>query len=151
MKKFDPDKVDTIIIHCSDTSSSSSICVDDIERWHKARGFDCVGYHYVIKTNGEIQLGRSIDCVGAHCAGENYRSIGICYIGGRDSFGHVADTRTFAQKVSILYLICQIVRCYYPNIKRVLGHNDLSTKTCPNFDAKFEYRNLISNIKNSFN
>lgn len=146
MVKLDPNNVIEVIIYCSDTSASDSIDVEDIDRWHRVRGFECCGYHYVIKTNGEIQLGRSTDYIGAHCLCENGRSIGICYIGGRAPSGIVADTRTYAQKISIAYLLGLLIR-QFPNIRYIRGHNDFFTMACPCFDAKLEYKDFISKYK----
>jgi N-acetylmuramoyl-L-alanine amidase len=83
--------INEIIIHCSDSDFGD---VDLIDQWHKERGWDGVGYHYVItngiiahgneydpKMDGEIQKGRELAVMGAHCRGHNYNSIGICLIG----------------------------------------------------------------------
>ena len=36
---------DAIIIHCSATRAEQDITADDIESWHRARGFWTIGYH----------------------------------------------------------------------------------------------------------
>ena len=67
-------------------------------------------------------------------------SIGICYEGGLDEEGRPADTRTYAQKCSLLDLLRQL-RTDYPDA-RILGHRQLSAsirKACPCFDAREEY------------
>ena len=95
-----------IIIHCADTPEGRDDKAADIDRWHKQRGFDRIGYHYVIDLDGTIEAGRDPDCIGAHCKGHNTNSIGICYIGGadRDTL-KPKDTRTYAQKASLLLLL----------------------------------------------
>ena len=75
-------KITQIIIHCSATPEGKDYTVADIDRWHKARGFKMIGYHYVIYRDGSIHTGRPLEMVGAHCKGHNAHSIGICYIGG---------------------------------------------------------------------
>ena len=90
-----------IIIHCSATIEGKDYTVEDIDRWHRQRGFARVGYHYVIRLDGTIQQGRPLDIAGAHCIGHNAHSIGICYIGGLDQTGKPKDTRTQAQKDSL--------------------------------------------------
>lgn len=88
-------KITEIIIHCSATPEGKDYTVEDINQWHKARGFKCIGYHYVIYRDGSIHNGRPIEQVGAHCQKHNANSIGICYIGGCDLTGKKPkDTRT---------------------------------------------------------
>ena len=76
-------KITEIIIHCSATTEGMDFTVEDIDRWHRQRGFSGVGYHFVIYLNGSIHAGRPKNKIGAHCKGHNTISIGICYIGGR--------------------------------------------------------------------
>ena len=98
-------QINYIIIHCSATKAGQDFHASDIDRWHKERGFDCIGYHRVIDLDGTIEKGRNISKPGAHCKGHNADSIGICYIGGLDKDGNPADTRTEAQKESLLEII----------------------------------------------
>ena len=71
------------------------------------------------------------------------KSIGICYEGGLDEQGRPADTRTYAQRCTLMDLLRQLRRDY-PEA-RILGHYQLSPyihKACPCFDAREEYREL---------
>ena len=43
---------DTIIIHCSATRAGQDFTAADIDRWHRARGFRSIGYHFVIRLDG---------------------------------------------------------------------------------------------------
>jgi len=81
--------------------------------------------------------------IGAHASGWNDHSLGICYEGGLDERGLPADTRTYAQRCTLLDLLRQLRRDY-PSA-RILGHYQLSTnirKACPCFDAEKEYAEL---------
>ena len=49
-------KIDKVIIHCSATPEGKDYTVEDIDRWHRERGFDCIGYHYVIYRDGSVNL-----------------------------------------------------------------------------------------------
>lgn len=124
-----------IIIHCSDTPEGRNDDVKDIRRWHKARGWSDVGYHYVVTLDGTIQEGRKEEKIGAHCKGRNSNSIGVCYIGGKEK-----DTRTTEQKISLVHLIGYLKNKYKGAI--VYGHRDFSSKPCPQFDAKTEYKGI---------
>lgn len=74
--------------------------------------------------------------MGAHARGWNAHSIGICYEGGLDENGYVADTRTEEQKKAMEKLIVQL-KIQFPCIRTILGHRDLPgvQKACPCFDA----------------
>ncbi|MCM1490702.1 MAG: N-acetylmuramoyl-L-alanine amidase [Muribaculum sp.] len=135
-------KIDTIIIHCADTPFGREVTAKDVDLWHRQRGFDCIGYHYFIRLDGTVEKGRHEDEVGAHCREEkmNYRSIGICYAGGRDKDGKLADSRTEAQKASMLKLVADLTKRYPAAKGRVYGHRDFrKSKACPCFDAHKEY------------
>ena len=133
-------KVTEIIVHCADTPEGRNDKAADIERWHRQRGFDSIGYHYVVDIDGTIEPGRDLECIGAHCKGHNTQSVGICYIGGADVNLKPKDTRTDAQKASLLLLL-KYLRAKYPEAK-IYGHRDFSDKPCPCFDAKEEYKDL---------
>lgn len=131
-------KINLFVIHCADTYSSMDIGVKEIDKWHKAKGWIGVGYHYVIRRNGVIETGRSEEIKGAHAEGFNANSIGICYAGGKGSDGKPEDNRTPKQKESLRKLISEL-HLKYPGAK-VVGHHDLNPlKACPCFKVKSEY------------
>lgn len=127
-----------IVIHCSATPENKHFSSADIDRWHKKRGFKKIGYHYVVLLDGTIERGRADSEVGAHVAGHNSTSIGICYIGGvdADDIKKAEDTRTAAQKKALKKLVVELT-AKYPKAK-VLGHRDFPkvAKACPSFDVK---------------
>lgn len=128
-------RVDMIIVHCSATPEGKDFTVKDIDRWHRERGFDRIGYHYVVYRDGSIHAGRPEEMVGAHCHGKNAHSIGICYIGGLSSDGKTAkDTRTDEQKRGLKEIVARMVKRY--PWATVHGHNEFAAKACPCFDVK---------------
>lgn len=135
-------QINYIIIHCSATKAGQDFRAKDIDRWHRERGWDGIGYHKVIDLDGTIEPGRSEAKPGAHCKGHNSDSIGICYIGGLDKNGKPADTRTELQKAALAGLVADYKR-RFPNAK-VVGHRDMPNvhKACPCFNAKEEYKNI---------
>jgi N-acetylmuramoyl-L-alanine amidase len=132
-------EINLIIIHCSDSPNGRATTVDDIDDWHRQRGFargatarrdfnptlTSVGYHFVIYCSGEVHTGRSLSEIGAHAEGYNAHSIGICMI-GRDKFCQV-------QWESLLELLTALKK-QYPGIE-IKGHYQVanSRKSCPNF------------------
>jgi N-acetylmuramoyl-L-alanine amidase len=136
-------KIDKIIIHCTATIEGKDFKAKDVDIWHKAKGWRCIGYHYLIDLDGTIEKGRPDEEVGAHCANYNKHSIGVCYVGGLDKNKKPKDTRTQAQKDALWKLLIDLLTKYPDAI--IYGHNELSKKACPCFDCEKEY--YVINLK----
>ena len=135
-------KINKIIIHCTATPEDRPHDVADITRWHLARGFNTIGYHYLIHIDGRIEQGRPIEKQGAHCSGQNRGSIGICYVGGMTKdMKKAKDTRTPKQKDSLILLMIQLMYKYNKDMT-IHGHNEFANKACPSFNVQEEYANL---------
>lgn len=132
--------INEIIIHCSATVEGKDYTTEDIKKWHKARGFSDIGYHYIIYRDGSIHNGRNVNISGAHCTNHNAHSIGICYIGGVDKYNKPKDTRTLEQKNSLKNLLLKL-KVLYPKAT-IHGHCEYANKACPCFNAKKEYLNI---------
>jgi N-acetylmuramoyl-L-alanine amidase len=135
-------QIDYIAVHCSATIEGADFGAHEFRAWHKRKGWADIGYHYVVRLNGKIELGRSLGVTGAHVAGFNSKSIGIVYTGGLDKNRKPKDTRTPEQKESLLLLITTLKKIF-PNAI-VQGHRDFPNvrKSCPCFDAKTEYSEI---------
>jgi len=137
-------KIDTIFLHCSDSAYGDVLVID---QWHKQRGWKTVGYHYIILNgrpfkdvrfidflDGQVQPGRALNDdpifsaneVGAHVAGRNATSLGICLIG--------TIRFTSAQFIAARKICLSLVHRFQLNIADVKGHYEdpNSGKTCPN-------------------
>jgi N-acetylmuramoyl-L-alanine amidase len=131
-------KIDLIVIHCSATRENRDYTPQQLESDHRARGFSQAGYNFYIRRDGEVVDMRPLKMIPAHAEGYNRHSIGVCYEGGLDAWGGVADTRTPEQKDSLTLLV-QELQAAFPG-SRVCGHRDLTAnKACPSFDAAAEY------------
>lgn len=134
-------EINQIIVHCAATPEGKNFTVEDIDKWHKARGFQKIGYHFVVYIDGTVHKGRDIEEIGSHCSGHNSKSIGICYIGGVAKDGKTPkDTRTALQKSALIQLLKDL-KMKFPKAE-IYGHRDFSTKACPSFDAKTEYKDI---------
>lgn len=127
-----------ITIHCADTKPSMDIGVDDIRKWHLARGWSDVGYHLVIKRNGLLQPGRPLNKQGAHVGSHNRNNIGICLVGGMSEDGKPEDNFTNLQWDALRDLISELSGNYGIKEENILGHRDWpgTGKACPCFDVK---------------
>ena len=131
--------INEIIIHCSASHWGNAA---EIDKWHKARGWDGIGYHYVIgnayptaenykdgqpefSLDGNLETGRVLGRIGAHCRGHNKHSVGICLIGKR--------TFTRAQFATLSSLV-KLIKSTRPGLS-VWGHYEFfNGKTCPNIN-----------------
>jgi len=120
-----------IVIHCSAVRTNQTSSAAQIDTWHRQRGFKLgIGYHYVVRRNGEIEQGRPEWMVGAHCKNHNKYSIGVCYEGGLNCLDLPADTRTPEQKAALRTLLADLHRRYPRAV--IVGHHDLNPqKACP--------------------
>jgi N-acetylmuramoyl-L-alanine amidase len=150
-------QVDNIFIHCTAGYGD----VDAIRRfWREELGWKQVGYHYFVYEDGSVHVLAPIDQVVNGVRSFNANSVHIAYQGGvlRDNLNQAADTRSEAQKATILHLIrdtMESLKRYQPvDHVKVIGHRDASPdrngngiiepweriKECPSFDAVKEYR-----------
>lgn len=122
-----------IILHCTATKEGQDYSVEQVRKWHLDRGFNDIGYHFLIRLDGTVEAGRPLETVGAHCKGHNANSIGIAYVGGLDKNGRPKDTRTLPQKEAMRRLVYDLKQ-YFPRLV-VHCHNEYSTKACPCFSV----------------
>jgi N-acetylmuramoyl-L-alanine amidase len=114
-----------IIIHCSASDNIAHDNIETIDRWHRERGWSGVGYHFFIRSNGTIELGRPLWKVGAHVRGHNHDSIGIC-LSGIDDF-------SYQQLDSLEKLVKDLMYAFNISVNNVYGHYELDNKkSCPN-------------------
>ncbi|MEQ9309690.1 MAG: N-acetylmuramoyl-L-alanine amidase [Balneolaceae bacterium] len=131
-----------IIIHTAAWQGDPS--VEDIRRVHvQENGWDDIGYHFVIRKNGDVEIGRPMFKVGAHCKdmAMNHKSVGICLSGHHD----VEELDIYQLKP--LVELCQSIMAQYSiPVEHVLGHRETgANKTCPgNLVSMVDIRERIS-------
>jgi len=126
---------ESIVIHCSATKPTMDIGLNEIRKWHvKDNGWRDVGYHYIVRRNGEVELGRRHDDTGAHAAGYNHKTIGVCMVGGMADDNSAQNNFTDKQWTAVKDLLNQI-KVDYPGVN-IIGHNEISSKECPSFDVQ---------------
>lgn len=137
-------EIGKIVVHCTDSEYGD---VEAIRSWHLQRGWDDIGYHFVIGNayptyadlknrrpnpahDGAILEGRDIQHIGAHCRGHNYDSIGVALVG--------VNTFSKAQLQSLVNLLKLLMQQYHIGLERVYGHYELDgRKSCPNIDMEY--------------
>ena len=131
-----------IILHCSATREGKDFSVDTIRDWHvKGNGWSDIGYHWVIRLDGSIEVGRPLEKSGAHTKGENKDSVGVCYIGGLDEDGKPKDTMNPEQEKAWRMIVLSL-RTLYGNHITIHGHNEFASKACPSFIVKEKFADM---------
>lgn len=74
-------RVNRVFLHCSASDVPAHDNVATIRRWHLARGFSDIGYHFFIHKNGKISKGRNIEKTPAAQRKNNTGTIAICLHG----------------------------------------------------------------------
>lgn len=140
-----------IIVHQSASRWGDAQAIDE---WHRERGWNGIGYHFVIcngflevglgyheRDDGLVQPGRHENEAGAHAKGNNDDSIGICLIGVGRQF-------TRWQYTHLLWLI-EALCAAYPGIglDGVIGHYEVdpvNKPDCPGFDMELVRASLAA-------
>lgn len=155
MYKKSKRKIVGLVVHTTASAYGSDLSAEDIRKYHvNTKGWSDIGYHYVVRLDGTIELGRDVDKSGAHVLGHNKNTIGLTYVGGLDKNGKPKDTRTDAQKKALRSLLWEL-RLLYPKAT-IKGHRDYSpdkngngiierweyVKMCPCYNAMEEYADI---------
>ena len=127
-----------LVVCCKQAATVGQRCERNMQVLQ--RGFNDIGYHYVIRRDGAIEQGRPIEKPGAHAAGYNTNSIGICYAGGKGDNNQPEDNRTPEQKQAMYDLVASLKQ-QFPQAE-ITGHRDLPGvhKDCPCFSVKNEFK-----------
>ena len=122
------DTTDTFVIHHTGNPQDDDLSALQINASHQAQGWTCIGYHFVVRKNGDIEVGRPHWTVGAHAYGENSHTIGIHLSGNFEE-----ATPTEAQIESTAMLLAKYATDYELPIDRehIVGHRDLMATDCP--------------------
>ena len=127
-------KTDTIVIHCTQTPADMDFGVEKVTEWHKDRGFDTIGYHYLIKRDGTLQVGRDEDVTGAHAVQVNGTSIGVALVGGGTPSMGWENNFEPIQFETLKSILLKLKDKY--NIEKIIGHYQVDDKKeCPSFDV----------------
>ena len=117
-----------IVIHHTGNPDDDDLSAKTLHGSHRAQGWAGIGYHFVVRKDGSIELGRPDWAVGAHAEGFNYCSIGIHVCG---NFNLAEPTE--AQLNALPILLADICDAYglIASDSVVMGHRDLMATECP--------------------
>ena len=104
----------------------------EIRQWHKEKGWRDIGYHFVIRRSGDVELGRPLSQTGAHVKGHNKANIGVCMVGGCNADLQPEDNFTLAQRKALFGLMTALQDQFLISDENVKGHKDWGVnKACP--------------------
>jgi len=126
-------KLTALTFHCTATLNGKAVPVSQIRQWHRRRGFDDIGYHFLVCPDGTSHVGRSTEVQGAHVLGYNLMNGGI-----NVGVALCGDTLfTLAQFERCRQILDWMIKDHGLPLNEVYGHREFSTaagkKTCPNF------------------
>jgi len=117
-------KITFIVLHYT---ASKDVSAATINIWHKQRGFREIGYHYVIRENGTVEVGRNLNKIGAHTRGKNVNSVGIV-LTGHNSLAWYPSNK---QIVAARHLVSAIQDTYNIRDSEIYLHRELGNTSCP--------------------
>ena len=128
-------EISKIVVHCSASPDAMDIGFKEINSWHLEKGWKgpsgigC-GYHFIVRRNGAVEVGRMVDEKGAHVQGQNHDSVGVCLVGTHEFLE--------SQIKSLRRVVASLLE-QFPGSK-VFGHREFASakaqhKTCPNLSV----------------
>ncbi len=112
--------------------------VMSIHKQHQTLEYSGIGYHFYVRKSGEVFKGRPIGSVGAHTAGVNNLSIGVCFEGNFEN-EQMSKAQLDAGRKLLAYL-----KSLYPRAE-VKKHRDFQSTLCPG--AKFPFEQICREDK----
>lgn len=122
------DSTTRIVIHHTGNPTDDDLSAEQLHRSHQNLGWAGVGYHFIVRKDGTVELGRPDWAAGAHAEGFNYCSIGI-HVCGNFNIGEPTE----AQLNALPMLLADICDAYglIASADIVVGHRDLMATACP--------------------
>ena len=150
-----------LVIHCTATPEGRATTAEDIRKWHLSpaptgRGWKQVGYSDIITLDGSLVNLVPYDDnqyvepweITNGVAGINNVSRHIVYVGGCDNAMKAKDTRTGAQRTTLVKYVFDFIR-KHPNTL-IAGHNQFDKKACPSFNVPEWLRSIQIPEKNIY-
>lgn len=124
----DRSTTDCIVVHHSGTEEDMDLGAEQIHQGHLNNGWIGIGYHYVIRKNGDIETGRPDSASGAHCEGENWHTIGI-HVAGNFMLAEPTKEQLAALKELMLFLCAKYDIPF--DREHIVGHREYDATACP--------------------
>lgn len=139
-EELEVDNRPTILVYHH--TAIKEISPTDIDKLHKDKGWNGIGYHYYIRKDGTVYKGREDDAEGSHVKGYNKKSIGVCVEGNFEEECLTEEQIDSLENLSIFL-------CLKYDINEILQHKDLGKTLCPgnNFPIEEIKKSVIDGMK----
>ncbi|MBI5597266.1 MAG: N-acetylmuramoyl-L-alanine amidase [Elusimicrobia bacterium] len=132
---FSPHKPDRVTQHHTQgrrpsTLEESLAEMRFLQDFHQnGRGWNDIGYHFLVDSQGRIFQGRPVDVVGAHVKNDNSGNVGICFMGSHHPpFNHPVAPEQLDASVR---LGRWLQASYGAGPETYKGHRDRGQTDCP--------------------
>lgn len=119
-------------LHCTATpdDDNTRVTIESIRQYHmKEKGYQDIGYHFVIRRDGGLEIGRKIDLYPASIEGHNVDAVAVAYIGSQKP--------STAQISTLLVLADRFSEDFGLDQTKWVGHYELNPhKLCPGIDME---------------
>ncbi len=117
-----------VIVH---HAAAQDIGADEIHDYHKRSGMGGIAYHFYVRSDGTVERGRTEGMVGAHTAGHNTDSIGLCFEGNFEKH-EMPEAQRQSGRALMAYIFGHYGRL------EVQRHSDVNATACPGKYFPFE-------------
>ncbi|MBI4423693.1 MAG: N-acetylmuramoyl-L-alanine amidase [Elusimicrobia bacterium] len=97
-----------------------------VQRLHLDRGWNDIGYHFMIDWMGRIYEGRPVGALGAHTEEENRGNIGIALLGDMQH-----EDPSVPQRIAAERLVRWLSKKHGIRPTRIMAHRDYAATDCP--------------------
>ena len=134
------DVTDMIVIHHTGENDIDA-SAEQIHEWHLNQGWAGIGYHFVIRKNGDVEIGRPEWAVGSHAYGENWHTLGIHLSGDFETA--YPSTSQINSAADLIHDLCRDyeIPC---DRQHIVGHCDLMATDCPGRNLYKKLADIIS-------
>lgn len=132
-------KTDMIVIHHTGNPTDDDLSAKEIHRSHLNQGWAGIGYHYVVRKDGNIEKGRPHWTMGSHAYGDNQHTIGIHFSG---NFEKGSPTQEQIESGAVLLAKLGADYGLPMTSEYVVGHRDLIATACPGKNLYAELQTL---------
>ncbi|MDO8585586.1 MAG: peptidoglycan recognition family protein [Armatimonadota bacterium] len=117
--------------------------LEQVRHFHvEEKGWEDIGYHVVMGPDSTIWLARPIEQAGAHCKGQNSRSVGLAFAADFDTEDPAANGLATGHQAAAA--ICERFEISDENI---FFHRDFAPKSCPGLKMSLEpFRREVGRI-----
>lgn len=138
-RKLDAASVAFLVVHDSNTTVRQNLTASDIQVYRMGLGYLDIGFHCVIRRDGEVSQGVPIDEAGTHTTRFDTKSVGILLVGGKTTRGRPSCNYTKPQLAALKATLVHL-KPSFPNAA-IVGAGELLGGTSPHFNVSDFYEN----------